>query len=69
MKKTISIILATIMLLTLCACRGGGGYTDLSAESLNDPLTKDDVISFLVSSSAAIPVREDWKLWEYMEEG
>ena len=33
------------------------------------PLTKDDVITLMVPSSAATPVLDDWKLWEYMEEG
>ena len=68
MKKFTALTLASVMLLALCAC-GTGGKTDLSAEELRAPLTKDDVITLMVPSSAATPVLDDWKLWEYMEEG
>ena len=69
MKKLISLILATIMLLALCACGGNNGQTLLEVQDPNAPLTKDDVISMVVPSSASWPVQDDWKLWEYMEEG
>ncbi len=70
MKKRISaLLLALVMTLALCACGGNGGKTVLSGEGANEPLTKDDVIEFLVTSSATWPVREDWKIWEYMQEG
>ncbi|MBQ2741205.1 MAG: extracellular solute-binding protein [Oscillospiraceae bacterium] len=69
MKKLISLILATVMLFALCSCGGANGATKLSGEGANEPLTKDDVIQFMVESSASWPVREEWKIWEYMEEG
>ena len=68
MKKLTALILAGIMLLALCAC-GSGGTTVLDGADANEPLTKDDVIRFMVESAASWPVRDDWKVWEYMEEG
>ncbi len=68
MKKRITaLLLAGVMMLSLCAC--GGGQADVTGEAANDPLTKDDVITMLVPSNASWPYREDWKLWEYMSEG
>ena len=70
MKKRITaLFLAIIMLLALCACSGDGGVTQTDGAGTTDPLTKDDVITLLVPSSASWPYREDWKLWEYMSEG
>lgn len=69
MKKIIALILATIMILALCACGGGRGATQLSGEGADAPLTKDDVIKMLIPSNASWPFREDWKIWEYMQEG
>ncbi len=70
MKKLIALILATVMLLALCACGGGNsGATQLDGADAAEPLTKDDVINFMVESAASWPVREDWKIWEYMQEG
>ncbi len=68
MKKLTALILALVMMFALCAC-GGGGRTVLSGEGADVPLTKEDVLSFMVPSSASWPVREDWKIWEYMSEG
>ena len=66
MKRLTAFILATIMLLTLCACTGG----KTSGEVANkDPLTRDDVIQVVIASHASWPYREDWKVWEYIEEG
>lgn len=69
MKKILSIILAVVMFASLAACGGGTGKTVLSGEGATIPLTKHDVINFMVESSASWPVREDWKIWEYMAEG
>ena len=68
MKKLTALILAGIMLFALCACGGNSGGTELPAEGVNEPLTKDDVIDMMVESSASWPIREDWKIWEYMGE-
>ena len=69
MKKRITaLFLAIVMLLALCAC-GGSGATQLDGTGASEPLTKDDVITLLVPSSASWPYREDWKIWEYMSEG
>ncbi|MBQ9986397.1 MAG: extracellular solute-binding protein [Oscillospiraceae bacterium] len=69
MKKFIALSLACIMMLALAACGGGGGTTSLEGQDPTAPLTKDDVISMMVESSASWPIRDDWKLWEYMAEG
>ncbi|MBQ2743735.1 MAG: extracellular solute-binding protein [Oscillospiraceae bacterium] len=69
MKKLIALTLATVMLFALCACGGGGGATQLDGTGAGEPLTKDDVITMVVPSNSGWPFREDWKLWEYMEEG
>ena len=68
MKKLIALSLAFIMMFALCACTSGG-LTQLDGTGATDPLTKEDVIRYLVPSSADWPVREDWKIWEYMAEG
>lgn len=64
-EKTVSIILAGIMILTLCAC----GTSAVSGSVANtDPLTRDDVIQIVIGSHASWPYRDDWKVWEYIEE-
>ena len=68
-KRIITLFLAGIMLISLCACGGESGSTILSGEGADEPLTKDDVITYMVESSGSWPVREDWKVWEYMAEG
>ncbi|MBE6965019.1 MAG: extracellular solute-binding protein [Ruminococcaceae bacterium] len=69
MKKLIALTLATVMLFALCACGGSNGSTVLDGADANEPLTKDDVIKYMVVSSASWPVQDDWKLFEYMSEG
>ncbi|MBE6965329.1 MAG: extracellular solute-binding protein [Ruminococcaceae bacterium] len=66
MKKLIAIILAGIMMLSLAACGGGGTKANTVAD--NEPLTKDDVIQIATISHASWPYREDWKVWQYIEE-
>ncbi len=67
MKKLLSFILAAVMLLALCACSPDEGKT--TGQATADPLTKDDVIQVAIASHASWPYREDWKVWEYIEEG
>ncbi|MBE6966643.1 MAG: extracellular solute-binding protein [Ruminococcaceae bacterium] len=67
MKKLTALTLATIMLFALCAC--GGQQSDVSDIDPTAPLTKDDVITMMVESNSSWPVRDDWKIWEYMNEG
>ncbi len=70
MKRIIATLLALIMMFTLCSCGGRNEKMSyLSGEGADEPLTKDDVIDFMVQSAPSWPVREDWKIWEYMEEG
>lgn len=66
MKKLIALILAVIMMFALCACGDDGGSNN--AADL-EPLTKDDVVSMTIISGAGNPFREDWKVWEYIQEG
>lgn len=61
MKRLLSAILATLMILSLCACAGGGQ----SGEGLEE----GTVVKMTVPSSPSWPYREDWKVWEYIEEG
>ncbi|MBQ2743919.1 MAG: extracellular solute-binding protein, partial [Oscillospiraceae bacterium] len=65
MKRIITLSLALIMIFALASCTGtqSGGVAD------TDPLTKDDVISLLIPSSASWPINENMKLFEYMAEG
>ena len=66
MKKLTALLLAVIMMLTLCACGGNGA---VSEKATTDPLTRDDVIQIAIGSHSSWPYRDDWKVWEYIEEG
>ena len=69
-KRIIALILAGIMMLALCACgKGSTGQTVLDGQDPNEPLTSEDVISIMIPSSASWPIKEDFVLWDYMEEG
>ncbi|MBQ8003469.1 MAG: hypothetical protein IJ299_00010 [Oscillospiraceae bacterium] len=70
-KRIIAALLACLLLLSLAACGGGGGSgsTQIDGTGADVPLTKDDVITFMVPSSGSSPARDDWKLFEYMAEG
>jgi len=68
-RRVIAILLASIMLSLLASCAGTDGNTVLDNTGADVALTKDDVITFMVPSSGSSPAREDWKLFEYMEEG
>lgn len=65
-KKLLALLLSAIMLVSLSAC-AGGGKTGGTANA--DPLTKEDVVEVTVSSHASWPYSEDWKIWDYIEEG
>ena len=65
-KKLFALILAAVMLMSLAAC----AKTGTGGEAANsDPLTKDDVVSLMVNSHDSWPYNEDWKIWDYIEEG
>ena len=66
MKRLTALLLATIMLFALCAC---GGKPQTTSSATTDPLTKDDVIKIVIGSHSSWPYRDDWKVWEYIEEG
>ena len=65
MKQIIALILAVIMIFALCSC-GSGGKVSMAQ---TDPLTKDDIIDITILSNASWPYNENWKVWEYIEEG
>ena len=67
-KRLLTLMLATVMVLSLCACTGNNDDNGKAITSA-DPLTKDDVIQVVIGSHASWPYREDWKVWEYIEEG
>ncbi|MBQ6846947.1 MAG: extracellular solute-binding protein [Oscillospiraceae bacterium] len=70
MKKFIAFLLAAMMLLALCAC-GGNTEMDKAADhsGADKTFTEKTVLKYLVPSHASWPVREDWKVFEYMQEG
>ena len=69
MKRFLAMILAVMMMLALAACTGGTGGTALEGIDPSEPLTAEDVISIMIPSSASWPIKEDYILWDYMEEG
>lgn len=60
-KRTVSLFLAAVMLLMLASCAGN--------QNDDQSLTGNDVITMMVPSSPSWPFREDWKIWDYIEEG
>jgi len=66
-KKIVALLLAGVMLLSLCACGGENRTNNTVAGS--DPLTTDDVIEVIVTSHASWPFNEDWKVLDYIREG
>ena len=64
MKKSLALILALIMLLSLAACKG-----NTNSENANSEMGEKPVIVMTVPSSASWPVDEEWVIWDYMEEG
>ncbi len=70
MKKLIALTLAAVMMLALCACGGSEDLAEFADYSGPDKtFTEKTVIEILVPSSSSWPVREDWKVFEYMQEG
>lgn len=65
MKKIAALVLAFAMVLALCACSGNGN----TSIAQNDPLTKEDIIDITILSNASWPYDENWKVWEYIEDG
>lgn len=67
MKKRITaLMLAAIMVFALCACTEN---REDKSTAIDDPLTKDDVITMTTLSSGSWPYNEDWIVWDYIEEG
>lgn len=70
MKKSISFVLAMVMMLALCAC--GGGTASLDGVSYDIPDGKqvpdDAVIDVTIASHESWPYDEDWKVWQYIQE-
>ena len=57
MKKRITaLLLAGVMMLSLCACGGGGTQIE------------DNEVSMTLISSSNSPFDENWKIWDYIEE-
>ena len=75
MKKLMALLLAAIMMLALCACGGGAKNSgpaqtsDVNKAEYQYPLSKDVKLTLFVPSSSSWPVRDDWKIWEYMADG
>ncbi len=67
-KKLLALSLAVVMLLSLVACDGGNGGTSAGKADF-EPLTKEDVIQVCIRSHPSWPYSEDWKVWQYIEEG
>lgn len=69
MKKLIALILATVLLISLCACGGSNGENAAGGKADLEPLTKEDVVQICIRSHPSWPYSEDWKVWQYIEEG
>ena len=67
-KKLLALSLATVMLLSLAACAGNGNSASGGVADV-EPLTKEDVIQICIRSHPSWPYSEDWKVWQYIEEG
>lgn len=66
-KRLLALVLAASLALSLAAC--GANPKDGDKVANADPLSREDVIQVVVGSEASWPYREDWKVWEYIEEG
>jgi len=71
MKKLITLTLATVMLLALCACGGNGtvGNSEVSYDIPEGKVIPDDaVVNITIQSHSSWPYNENWKVWEYIKE-
>ena len=66
-KRLLAMVLAAVLVLSLAACNANP--KDGGKVANTDPLTRDDVIQIVIGSHPSWPYREDWKVWEYIEEG
>lgn len=65
-KGLLALVLAGIMTLAISSCsseKPSGTVATL------EPLTREDVIQVNIPSHASWPYQENWKVWEYIEEG
>ena len=67
-KRILALLLATILVLSLVACRRGGKGEVDKIVSDNDPLTKDDVIEVALISHSSWPYQDSWKVMSYIRE-
>ena len=71
MKKLTALILAGIMLFTLCACTGRGEKAggEVSYDIPEGKAIPDDaVLNITITSDASWPYDENWAIWKYIKE-
>ncbi len=73
MKKFLALVLASVMLLTLCACGGDGKEKGMSGEVSYDipegkVIPDDAILEIMVASHPSWPYDENWKIWEYVKD-
>ncbi len=69
MKRIIALCLGCVMLFALAACTektSSGEVTNNIPEGKQIP--DDAVLEVVITSHSSWPYREDWKVWEYIEE-
>ncbi len=68
-RRILAFLAAATMALSLTACGGEdlSAYDDYSGEG--KAFTEKTVIDVVVGNHSSWPFREDWKVWEYIQEG